>query len=192
LTSLGEHHYLHSIYNSTFSREKAAADSSYEDSLPWSPINPAKTTSAYYQVTGGDADWSGFEMAAAVSGGGKCDPLPDRKYSVPVYNALEAAVKLRDRKDNVPSRPSSLIESSEQKDLKIFEIGNLGDNSRLNNMLNSNSTSQVKNHSSASVVINAFTPKQTLEKVLSSCTFNLPICSAVMDIFLQPPVFFIK
>jgi hypothetical protein len=88
-------------------------------------------------------------MAAAVSGGGgKCDPLPDRKYSVPVYNALEAAVKLRDRKDNVPSRPSSLIESSEQKDLKIFEIGNLGDNSRLNNMLNSNSTSQVKNHSS--------------------------------------------
>ena len=134
------------------SREKAAAaaaaaeatSNSYEDSLPWSPINPAKTTSSsYYQVTGGDADWSGFDAAATVSGG-KCDPLPpDRKYSVPVYNALEAAVKLRDRKDNVPSRPSSLIESSEQKDLKVFEIGNLGDNSRLNNMLNSSSTSQV-------------------------------------------------
>jgi hypothetical protein len=106
-------------------------------------------------------------MAAAVSGGGKCDPLPDRKYSVPVYNALEAAVKLRDRKDNVPSRPSSLIESSEQKDLKIFEIGNLGDNSRLNNMLNSNSTSQVKNHSSVRSY-KRFMRKQTLEKVLSS------------------------
>ena len=58
----------------------------------------------------------------------KCE-LPDRKYSVPAFN--EASVKLRDRKDNVPSRPSSLIESSEQKDLKIFEIGNLGDSSRL-------------------------------------------------------------
>ena len=129
-----------------YSREKTTvvetSSSSYEDSLPWSPINPAKTTSAYYQVTGGDADWSGFDPATA--GSGKCDPLPDRKYSVPVYNAHEAAVKLRDRKDNVPSRPSSLIESSEQKDLKVFEIGNLGDNSRLNNMLNSNSTSQVK------------------------------------------------
>ena len=77
---------------------------------------------SYYQVNGGDADWSGFEMS------GKCE-LPDRKYSVPAFN--EASVKLRDRKDNVPSRPSSLIESSEQKDLKIFEIGNLGDSSRL-------------------------------------------------------------
>ena len=76
----------------------------------------------YYQVNGGDADWSGFELSS------KCE-LPDRKYSVPAFN--EASVKLRDRKDNVPSRPSSLIESSEQKDLKIFEIGNLGDSSRL-------------------------------------------------------------
>jgi hypothetical protein len=122
------------------------AETSYEDNLPWSPINPAKTTptssssSPYYQVTGGDAEWSGFDPA----GGGKADSMPDRKYSVPVYNAHEAAVKLRDRKDNVPSRPSSLIESSEQKDLKVFEIGNLGDNNRLN-ILNSNSTSQVKN-----------------------------------------------
>ena len=76
----------------------------------------------YYQVNGGDTDWSGFELS------GKCE-LPDRKYSVPAFN--EASVKLRDRKDNVPSRPSSLIESSEQKDLKIFEIGNLGDSNRL-------------------------------------------------------------
>ena len=74
---------------------------------------------SYYQVNGGETEWSGFD---------KCD-LPDRKYSVPSFN--EATVKLRDRKDNLPSRPSSLIESSEQKDLKIFEIGNLGDAGRL-------------------------------------------------------------
>ena len=64
--------------------------------------------------------------------------MPDRKYSVPAFN--ESAVKLREKKDNVPSRPSSLIESSEQKDLKIFEIGNLGDSNRL--LLASASTSQ--------------------------------------------------
>ena len=76
-------------------------------------------------------EWSGFDMA------GKCD-IPDRKFSVPAYN--EASVKLRDKRDTMPSRPSSLIESSEQKDLKIFEIGNLGDERRL--LLNSNSISQ--------------------------------------------------
>jgi len=94
------------------------------EEVPWSSKN------SYYQVNG-DTEWSGFDMA------GKCD-IPDRKFSVPAYN--ENTVKLRDKKDNVPSRPSSLIESSDQKDLKIFEIGNLGDNNRL--ILNSNSTSQ--------------------------------------------------
>ena len=86
---------------------------------------------SYYQVSG-ETEWSGFDMST----GGKGEVL-DRKYSVPAFN--ESAVKLRDKKDNVPSRPSSLIESSE-KDLKIFEIGNLGDNNRL--LLGSASTSQ--------------------------------------------------
>ena len=108
------------------SRDKAAAG----QPSAWSP--PAAVKGSYYQVNGGEAaaDWSGFELS------GKCE-VPDRKYSVPAFN--EAAVKLRDRKDNVPSRPSSLIESSDQKDLKIFEIGNLGDSGRL---LLSNCTSQ--------------------------------------------------
>jgi len=108
------------------SREKSPVKTC--DEVPWSP--PAPVKNSYYQVNG-DTEWSGFDMA------GKCD-IPDRKFSVPAYN--ESSVKLRDKKDNVPSRPSSLIESSDQKDLKIFEIGNLGDNNRL--MLNSNSTSQ--------------------------------------------------
>ena len=87
---------------------------------------------SYYQVTG-ETEWSGFDLSTGSKG-----EVPDRKYSVPAFN--ESAVKLREKKDNVPSRPSSLIESSEQKDLKIFEIGNLGDNNRL--LLGSASTSQ--------------------------------------------------
>ena len=108
-------------------------------------------TGSYYQVNGGDTDWSGFEMSGNMA---------DRKYSVPAFN--ETSVKLRDRKDNnVPSRPSSLIESSDQKDLKIFEIGNLGDNSRL---LHSNCTSQ--NSSQADLLdstsVTSDTPKSPL------------------------------
>ena len=106
---------------------------------------------SYYQVNGGETDWSGFD---------KCD-LPDRKYSVPSFN--ENTVKLRDRKDNLPSRPSSLIESSEQKDLKIFEIGNLGDSGRLLDSISgctSQSSSQADLLDSTSVTSD--TPKSPL------------------------------
>ena len=105
------------------------------DEAPWSPGPPTghPMENPYYQVNGEmeGREWSGFDMAS------KCD-IPDRKFSVPAYN--EASVKLRDKRDMMPSRPSSLIESSEQKDLKIFEIGNLGDERRL--LLHSNSISQ--------------------------------------------------
>ena len=97
------------------------------EEFPWST---EACKNSFYQVSG-DTEWSGFDMA------GKSD-IPDRKFSVPVFN--DCTVKLREKKDNVPSRPSSLIESSEQKDLKVFEIGNLGDSNRL--ILNSNSTSR--------------------------------------------------
>ena len=105
---------------------------------------------SYYQVNGGDADWSGFEMSGSMA---------DRKYSVPAFN--ETSVKLRDRKDNVPSRPSSLIESSDQKDLKIFEIGNLGDNSRI---LLSGCTSQSSSQADLldSTSVTSDTPKSPL------------------------------
>merc|ERR1719384_2239643 len=130
----------------------------------WSP--PAAVKGPYYQVNGGDADWSGFEMS------GKCE-LPDRKYSVPAFN--EASVKLRNRKDNVPSRPSSLIESSEQKDLKIFEIGNLGDSSRLllSGCTSSQSSSQADLLDSHSVTSD--TPKSPLP---SSSSRGSWMCSA--------------
>lgn len=97
--------------------------------VSWSP--PALTKNPYYQVNGGETEWSGFNSPD------RCD-FSDRKFSVPAFN--EQNVKLRDKRDNMPSRPSSLIESSEQRDLKIFEIGNLGDTNRL--LMNSNSTSQ--------------------------------------------------
>jgi len=107
----------------------------WAEEAPWSPSPPTghPMENPYYQVNGEmeGREWSGFDMA------GKCD-IPDRKFSVPAYN--EASVKLRDKRDTMPSRPTSLIESSEQKDLKIFELGNLGDERRL--LLNSNSISQ--------------------------------------------------
>ena len=59
-------------------------------------------------------------------------PSPDRKYSVPAYSTPDGNnpnVKMRDKTNSVPSRPSSLIEAGgpELKELKVFEIGNLGD-----------------------------------------------------------------
>ena len=61
-------------------------------------------------------------------------PSPDRKYSVPAYSTPDGNnpnVKMRDKTNSVPSRPSSLIEAGgpELKELKVFEIGNLGDHS---------------------------------------------------------------
>ena len=116
------------------SREKSSSplETPTDSSSSWCSPPPLSCASSYYQVSG-DTQWSGFDIRE----GGKGE-LPDRKYSVPAFN--ESAVKLREKKDNVPSRPSSLIESSDQKDLKIFEIGNLGDNNRL--LLGSASTSQ--------------------------------------------------
>ena len=118
----------------------------YEE-FPWSPPN---VKNSYYQVSG-DTEWSGFDMV------GKTD-IPDRKFSVPVYN--ESAIKLRDKKDNVPSRPSSLIESTDQKDLKIFEIGNLGDCNRM--LMNSNSTSRSSSQADMLDSMNSDTPKSPL------------------------------
>ena len=69
-------------------------------------------------------------------------PLSDRKFSVPLYstddrsgkgksgvNGSNGSVKLRDKNNAAPSRPSSLIETGgpEMKEMKVFEIGNLGD-----------------------------------------------------------------
>jgi len=68
--------------------------------------------------------------------------LSDRKFSVPLYstddrsvkgksgvNGSNGSVKLRDKNNAAPSRPSSLIETGgpEMKEMKVFEIGNLGD-----------------------------------------------------------------
>ena len=61
--------------------------------------------------------------------------IPDRKFSVPalysgtVPDGSGNGVKLRDNKNKnaVPSRPSSLIETGLGTELKVFEMGNLGD-----------------------------------------------------------------
>ena len=63
----------------------------------------------------------------------------DRKYSVPIYGSDvtdsstdrsgNSVVRMRDNKKNnvAPSRPSSLIETGAGTELKVFEMGHLGD-----------------------------------------------------------------
>ena len=92
--------------------------------------------------------------------------LKDRKFSVPIYSAEakdEAGeVRLRDKKSQnaAPSRPSSLIETSTLGagcELKVFEIGNLGE--RQNAVL-SNSTS--RGSSQADLLVDAETTAAAL------------------------------
>ena len=133
----------------TLPRKKCENGNERYEEFPWTS---SAVKNSFYQVSG-ETEWSGFDMV------GKSD-IPDRKFSVPVFN--ESSVKLRDRRDNMPSRPSSLIESSEQKDLKIFEIGNLGDNNRM--ILNSNSTSRSSSQADLldSTSVTSDTPKSPL------------------------------
>jgi hypothetical protein len=99
--------------------------------------------------------------------------MKDRKYSVPIYNTMQndpsnvndnsnssgKDVKMRDRKSKnaAPSRPSSLIETSTSgaggNELKVFEIGNLGER---NAMILSNSTS--RGSSQADLLMDTETP----------------------------------
>lgn len=83
----------------------------------------------------------------------------DRKFSVPTYSCNDHAngVKMRDKKDQnaAPSRPSSLIESG-ASDLKVFEIGNLGEH----RPILSNSTS--RGSSQADLLDCPDTPKSPL------------------------------
>ena len=69
---------------------------------------------------------------------------PERKYSVPAYPSQEnknSSVKMRDKTNSVPSRPSSLIETGGQE-LKVFEIGNLGNTGQTHHHPPSTSTSR--------------------------------------------------
>jgi hypothetical protein len=73
--------------------------------------------------------------------------IPDRKYSVPLYLSHDVTdsgtVKMRDNKGNTaPSRPSSLIETGVGTELKIFEMGHLGDHGGRGNTGLSASTSR--------------------------------------------------
>lgn len=84
-------------------------------------------------------------VPAAAATTTKTSPLAafkDRKFSVPVFGSSgnpsqlssgssadtssATSVRMRDKTNSVPSRPSSLIESEQKKELKVFEVGNLG------------------------------------------------------------------
>ena len=102
-----------------------------DDSAEWQSFDPLNipnsltSTPASYKVTS-----SPISTSLSLP-----TPSPDRKYSVPAYPTTDgnhpnhSNVKMRDKTNSVPSRPSSLIEAGgpELKELKVFEIGNLGD-----------------------------------------------------------------
>ena len=107
------------------SSEKLTGLGSPKEMSPLPTVDNDITASATASNTGvtasDDSAWPEFDVGSAKA---NCD----RKYSVP--SLKNPSTKLREKRDNVPSRPLSLIESSEQKDLKVFAIGNLGDTSR--------------------------------------------------------------
>ena len=109
----------------------SSADYIPDDSAEWQSFDPLNipnsltSTPASYKVTS-----SPISTSLSLP-----TPSPDRKYSVPAYPTTDgnhpnhSNVKMRDKTNSVPSRPSSLIEAGgpELKELKVFEIGNLGD-----------------------------------------------------------------
>ena len=81
------------------------------------------TSEVYFPAE--SSEWESYESV----------PIPDRKYSVPIYSDSTDSghpVKMRDNKKNnaAPSRPSSLIETGAGTELKVFEMGHLGDPDR--------------------------------------------------------------
>ena len=133
------------------------------------------------------AEWESFDPAEVVGpSAGKKDPfmahsviqgtskLTDRKFSVPIYHVggestgVVSPVKLREKKDPnaAPSRPSSLIENSAlNQEIKVFEIGLLGNNASNHSALMSSSGSSqadlLETKSTSSVLMEAYNATQS-------------------------------
>ena len=98
--------------------------------------------------------------------------IPDRKFSVPaLYSGTSGqdsgSVKLRDNKNKnaVPSRPSSLIETGLGTELKVFEMGHLGDHGGIHRNGNGISASTSRGSSQADLLecsTTSDTPKSPL------------------------------
>ncbi len=118
-----------------------------EESSEWESFDPA------------DAEYSSAHQEVPVTSSPASAPRASamdhhRKFSVPVYSSNCSSqgaghqgsrdVKMREKKDGntAPSRPSSLIETTNSQ-VKIFEMGHLGDREhRANTMLSSSTNSQ--------------------------------------------------
>mgnify|MGYP001352618167 FL=1 len=113
------------------------------------------------------SEWESYESNPSI-------PV-DRKYSVPIYGSdvpdahhgSGSVVKMRDNKKNntAPSRPSSLIETGAGTELKVFEIGHLGDLDR--NRVISASTSR---GSSQADLLDCSTTSDTPKSPLPGCS----------------------
>lgn len=98
-----------------------------DDSADWQSFNEINVPTSLTSTPSNKSTTTPMSVSLTLP-----TPSPDRKYSVPAYSTPDGSnpnVKMRDKTNSVPSRPSSLIEAGgpELKELKIFEIGNLGD-----------------------------------------------------------------
>ena len=134
--SPNQHHYqeiLQPKMNNTENSINAEHTSLYipDESSEWQSFDPISVTNSLTSTPASNKITS-TPISTSLS---LPTPSPDRKYSVPAYSTPDgnhpnhSNVKMRDKTNSVPSRPSSLIEAGgpELKELKVFEIGNLGD-----------------------------------------------------------------
>ena len=151
-----------------------------EESTEWESFDPSTPFTTNTATTS--------SSAGSSAGANLLKPqisLKDRKFSVPVYSESSPtkqddgsgeggkSVKMRDKKNAnaAPSRPSSLIETSTTgagSELKVFEIGNLGERQPV---ILSNSTS--RGSSQADLLTDTDTPiKSPLLPVSSSSSIH--------------------
>ena len=151
-----QHHYQN-MNDSDNSIDTGSISFFPDNSADWQSFDPINAPNSYTSTPANK--YTSTPKATSLS---LPTPSPDRKYSVPVNlcsaqdgnHSNNSNVKMRDKTNSVPSRPSSLIEAGgpELKELKVFEIGNLGDHGGRDreNPRNINAISHAMNEVSAS------------------------------------------
>ena len=90
-----------------------------DDSADWQSFNEINVPTSLTSTPSNKSTTTPMSVSLTLP-----TPSPDRKYSVPAYSTPDGSnpnVKMRDKTNSVPSRPSSLIEAGgpELKELKI-------------------------------------------------------------------------
>jgi len=154
----------------------------------------------------GSAEWESFDPAEPLLGGQQvlppptfADPVPaalaSRKFSAPASNATGGEVRMRERGNVQPSRPSSMIEgqvvsqaASQHVEghgghMRAFEMGHLGGDRLLHSGSTSRGSSQADLLEASAGVSGTQTPASTASICFinsSSSTGNTPVKSPLM------------